>query len=596
MTSATQQTHATSLRAPGRSLRQRGLLPSLALLGLLASVASDAHALPATPLDESSPTVRFVDLNGDGLADKLVSRADGLTVSIYRGAGIFEDSEQQLPAVQIAHVLVGDLDGDGLIDLYLVSAQDNVALVGDGAGRFTEATEALGLTDSGHGLSAERIALGGPGAGELLLHNVDGDVLFWTTAYGFERDASTPARPSQGQANADLRALEQLVAQAAELLALDPKEELVIALDDAGRPEVSLGTRANFASRASVQNPSTGSRADSSGGATGPGSLGGPGVPPPAGLTLTTGEQAILDTMSLINLDDGSGNLVNPTIRFSGVNVQVVSGLGATNGNPNNPSSISNGSTVVNGVGNLIVGYNELGNPLADSRIGSHNVVLGQANSYTRFGGLVGARENTISGPFSTVSGGRRNQAKAPFSSVGGGKSNTTKGKYASVSGGWFNTASGAQSSVSGGQSNKASGVRASVSGGQFNVASGKVASVSGGYANLANGYLAATVSGGAYNTASGTYAATVSGGEDNTASGTYAATVSGGGYNTASGTYTATVSGGAYNAASGHSAATVSGGRGNTASGTFSSVSGGNSRTAAGAYNWVAGLLLENN
>ena len=595
LTSGPRLARATAAAAAGaRSSRMRQI-SSLALAGLLTLWATDARAQPVNVPGVSPPTVRFVDLNGDGLADRLISSADSLTVSIYRGAGMFEDSGQKLSPVQIADVLVGDLNGDGLDDVYLVSPGDNVALLGDGAGRFTEATHALGLTDSGHGLSAERIALGGPGGGELLLHNVAGDVLFWNTAHGFERDEITPDHPSASLANTDLLALEQLVAQAAELLALDPNEQLVIGLDDVGRPEVALGSQiwqtnavGQHSGPGSLAGPSghtTGNGAMPSlatgafGGASGPGALGGPASPPPPGIALTAAEQAILDTMSLVNLDDGSGNLVNPTIRFTGVNVQVVNGLGASNGNPNNPTSISNGNTVVNGVGNLIVGYNELGNPTSDNRTGSHNVVMGQANSYTRFGSLVAGRENTISGPFTTVSAGRRNQAKAAFSSVSGGKSNATKGKYATVSGGWFNTASGQLSSVSGGQSNKASGLRASVSGGQFNIASGTVALVSGGYGNMASGYLAATVSGGAYNTASGTYAATVSGGEDNTASGMEGATVSGGTYNTASGLYSS-VSGGTYN----------------TASGTYSSVSGGSTRTASGTYNWVAGVLLQTN
>src|SRR5262245_54348380 len=82
----------------------------------------------------------------------------------------------------------------------------------------------------------------------------------------------------------------------------------------------------------------------------------------------------VLPHLSVVPLDDGQGGS-NPTIRFSGVNVQVVNGLGATNGNPADPGSLAKIS--VNGLGNLIVGYQERcpateGIP-RDVRTGSHN-------------------------------------------------------------------------------------------------------------------------------------------------------------------------------------------------------------------------------
>jgi hypothetical protein len=70
-----------------------------------------------------------------------------------------------------------------------------VALLGDGTGRFSEATERLGLIDGGPGVSAERVDLDGLSQQELLLHNAAGDVNFWSTGNGFERDATTPVLP-----------------------------------------------------------------------------------------------------------------------------------------------------------------------------------------------------------------------------------------------------------------------------------------------------------------------------------------------------------------------------------------------------------------
>ena len=64
-----------------------------------------------------------------------------------------------------------------------------------------------------------------------------------------------------------------------------------------------------------------------------------------------------------------------------------------------------------NGLGNLIVGYNELrdecsSDPCMNIRTGSHNVVVGQRHNFSRFGGLVVGDFNTISGDFAVVSGG----------------------------------------------------------------------------------------------------------------------------------------------------------------------------------------------
>src|SRR5262245_20744675 len=79
-------------------------------------------------------------------------------------------------------------------------------------------------------------------------------------------------------------------------------------------------------------------------------------------LRLTPEQSEILSHMSIVYLDDGQGGQAK-TIRITGVNVQVVNGLGATE--------------TTNGVGNLVIGYNEPGNALGDSRVGSHNVCIG---------------------------------------------------------------------------------------------------------------------------------------------------------------------------------------------------------------------------
>jgi len=236
-----------------------------------------------------------------------------------------------------------------------------------------------------------------------------------------------------------------------------------------------------------------------------------------------------------------------PTVRFTGVNVQVVNGQDAT--------------ASANGTGNLIVGYNEadtsgtsrctLGrNPNTNAGVtdaatcsaaggtwtntgfktGSHYIVAGSQNNYSRWGGLLVGFGNTSNYDYASVSGGWGNIASGQYASVSGGQSNTASGQVAaSVSGGWSNNASGTVgASVSGGSLNTANGASAaSVSGGQSNTAGSDFASVSGGQSNIASAQAFASVSGGSNNRAFG-YAASVSGGESNTAAST-TASVSGG-------------------------------------------------------------------
>ena len=183
--------------------------------------------------------------------------------------------------------------------------------------------------------------------------------------------------------------------------------------------------------------------------------------------------------------------------RFVGCNVEILSGSGRTDDN------VPNGGTLT-GLGNLIIGYNE---PrfTDDARSGSHNLVMGQLNNYTSYGGIVAGHFNVLSGPFSSITGGYANTASGQYTSVSGGTYNTASGQSAAVSGGTANTASGPYAAVSGGSNNVASGLTSSVSGGQFNTASGESASAGGGRLNKASG-LISNVLGGYRNEAYGSY------------------------------------------------------------------------------------------
>lgn len=233
-------------------------------------------------------------------------------------------------------------------------------------------------------------------------------------------------------------------------------------------------------------------------------------------------------------------------IYVSGANVHIVNGEGATD--------------TANGVGNVIIGYNEERPPTdTNDRGGSHMLVVGKENNYSGFGGIVVGTYNETTAPWSSVSGGQYNRASGVHSAVGGGTLNSASGRWGTVSGGRANQAVGVDASVSGGFRNVASGEGASVSGGAFNEASGRWGAASGGYDNDAGGR-ESSVSGGASNTASGWWSS-VMGGTGNTASGT---------------------------------GASVSGGSGNEASAHSAGVSGGRSREAAAPYSWRAGGLFQ--
>jgi hypothetical protein len=232
-----------------------------------------------------------------------------------------------------------------------------------------------------------------------------------------------------------------------------------------------------------------------------------------------------------VSVVSGLVNGVNgPHIFFTGANIHIVSGSTTT-------------VDKVTGLGNLIIGYNEVFQLSPGDRGGSHNLVIGRYNRFTgaASGGFVGGEKNTIDNLEATVTGGAFNIASGEFSSVSGGGANTAFGGYASVSGGEGNAAYGSSASVSGGLENSARGDHSSVSGGDGNSADGVGASVSGGFFSAAKGD-DAMVSGGGHNLASGN-GASVSGGLQNIASG-WSASITGGEFNNASGQQTVVIGG----------------------------------------------------
>ena len=134
----------------------------------------------------------------------------------------------------------------------------------------------------------------------------------------------------------------------------------------------------------------------------------------------------LVELAKYVKVDPAVRNGVpGPHVIFHHANVHVQSGSGIM------PEyDIVNGTIVarqaaLNGLGNLIVGYNDVPVPQGFVTSGSHNIVVGQAHTFTSLGGVIYGNNNTISGPYATVLGGRQNHALAPTSSVLGGFNTT---------------------------------------------------------------------------------------------------------------------------------------------------------------------------
>jgi hypothetical protein len=154
-------------------------------------------------------------------------------------------------------------------------------------------------------------------------------------------------------------------------------------------------------------------------------------------------------------------------VTLSGYNLHIENGTGAT--------------ASANGLGNLIIGYNELRGSDGDVRTGSHNVIVGRCQNYSGIAGMAvgmwdeigGAgssafgSSNTAIGSYCLVTGGYQNSARGDYCSVTGGSANSAIGVACSVSGGAHNTAGYAFSSISGGQSNTLNAQWSSISGGR---------------------------------------------------------------------------------------------------------------------------------
>ena len=133
--------------------------------------------------------------------------------------------------------------------------------------------------------------------------------------------------------------------------------------------------------------------------------------------------QVLTDLANYVTVNPNPiSGLAGPHIIFTGANLHIRNGQGGTYFS----------ST---GVGNLIVGYNSIVVG-TETRLGSHNVVIGDAHSYPSMGGFVAGFGNRAMGIATSVSGGEFNTAVEQMSSVTGGTGNTAQAMDSTVSGG----------------------------------------------------------------------------------------------------------------------------------------------------------------
>lgn len=120
------------------------------------------------------------------------------------------------------------------------------------------------------------------------------------------------------------------------------------------------------------------------------------------------------------------------------VNLHVRNGLGQTGGTS---TSLEFGEITTNGLGNVIIGYNEAA--VGVDRSGSHNLVLGTFNGYSSVAGIVGGERNRVAGPGATVITGSHSFATGRYGVVVTGSRNEALGARSLALSGAFNRADG---------------------------------------------------------------------------------------------------------------------------------------------------------
>ncbi|MEM1008243.1 MAG: hypothetical protein AAGJ35_04505, partial [Myxococcota bacterium] len=162
-------------------------------------------------------------------------------------------------------------------------------------------------------------------------------------------------------------------------------------------------------------------------------------------------------------------NVSDHKVEIKNANLHVVNGTGNTTAN--------------NRFGNVLIGYNRN----AASTTGSHNLLIGDQNSYSSYGGLALGSSNRLIGPYSMAVG---NRNTASIYAIATGANNAAIVPYATSIGGSNNTSNVTYGSIFGGYENRVEfNPHATVVGGRRNFARGRYSAIVGGFNNIASRY-----------------------------------------------------------------------------------------------------------
>jgi len=148
-----------------------------------------------------------------------------------------------------------------------------------------------------------------------------------------------------------------------------------------------------------------------------------------------------------VSVDDATN-----TVLFSGANVQVVNGAGSSMIDDN-----------LNGLGNLIIGYNSArftwsAEEVVSQRTGAHNLVMGPYNAYTNHYGIAHGFWNEAHGRYAVTIAGQYHQATGEGAVTIAGQYNVVEGEDSAAVGGSNNHISGERATSSGGTNNDITG------------------------------------------------------------------------------------------------------------------------------------------
>jgi hypothetical protein len=118
--------------------------------------------------------------------------------------------------------------------------------------------------------------------------------------------------------------------------------------------------------------------------------------------------------------------VIGPNITFKNVNIHVINGLGQTG--------------LANGLGNLIIGYDENPGVNPGDRSGSHNLIVGPWNRFNSnaLGAVCFGANNAVGEVSTAIVGGWGNATVngSDYSIILGGENNYMQGQYSTISGG----------------------------------------------------------------------------------------------------------------------------------------------------------------